>query len=104
MDRKEYFFSERIEKLFNDIKKYVPDLCYRLDGNRAYFQKGLFGIKILSVNRFSSNIVQVKTAYKAFFNAMSILMAILSRFLRNQEQYQEIMKDMMAIYERINSK
>lgn len=45
-----------------------------------------------------------RTDYKESKNDVSILMAILSRFLRNQEQYQEIMKDMMAIYERINSK
>ena len=30
------------------------------------------------------------------------LMNILFRFLKNQEQYQAIMKDMVAIYERIN--
>lgn len=30
------------------------------------------------------------------------LMSILFRFLKNQEQYQAIMKDMVAIYERIN--
>lgn len=29
---------------------------------------------------------------------------IFSRFMKNQEQYHEIMKDMMAIYERINNK
>lgn len=32
------------------------------------------------------------------------LMNILSRFLNNQEQYQAIVKDMVAIYERINNK
>lgn len=32
------------------------------------------------------------------------LMAIFSRFLKNQEQYQDIMKDMMKVYERINNK
>jgi len=32
------------------------------------------------------------------------LMSILFRFLKNQEQYQDIMKDMMTIYERINNK
>lgn len=45
-----------------------------------------------------------RTDYKESKNDVSILMAILSRFLRNQEQYQEIMKDMMSIYERINAK
>jgi transcriptional regulator with XRE-family HTH domain len=46
----------------------------------------------------------IRTDYKQSKNDVSILMGILSRFLRNQEQYQEIMKDMMAIYERINEK
>lgn len=32
------------------------------------------------------------------------LMSILSRFLKNQEDYHAIMKDMVAIYERINNK
>ena len=32
------------------------------------------------------------------------LMSILSRFLKNQEDYHTIMKDMMAIYEKINNK
>lgn len=35
---------------------------------------------------------------------LGCLMNILSRFLHNQEQQQLIMKDMMAIYERINNK
>lgn len=46
----------------------------------------------------------IRSDYKQNKNDVSILMGILSRFLRNQEQYQEIMKDMMSIYERINSK
>lgn len=37
-------------------------------------------------------------------NDVTTLMNILSRFLNNQEQYQAIMKDMVAIYERINNK
>lgn len=32
------------------------------------------------------------------------LMSILSRFLKNQEDYHSIMKDMVAIYEKINNK
>ena len=32
------------------------------------------------------------------------LMSIVSRFLKNQEDYHAIMKDMVAIYERINNK
>lgn len=32
------------------------------------------------------------------------LMAIFSRFLKNQEQYHDIMKEMMKVYERINNK
>lgn len=32
------------------------------------------------------------------------LMGIFSRFLKNQEQYQEITKDMMRAFERINNK
>ena len=35
---------------------------------------------------------------------LGCLMNILSRFLLNQEQYQAIMKDMMAIYKRINNR
>lgn len=53
---------------------------------------------------FSDDDNLIRTDYKQSKNDVSSLMAILSRFLRNQEQYQEIMKDMMAIYERINSK
>ena len=53
---------------------------------------------------FSDEDTLLNTYYKESKNDVSSLMAILSRFLRNQEQYQEIMKDMMAIYERINEK
>lgn len=53
-----------------------------------------------------SNIKEPKINEK--FNSsntdLDSLMNILSRFLKNQEQYHEIMKDMMAIYERINNK
>lgn len=35
---------------------------------------------------------------------LGCLMNILSRFLMNQEQQQEIMKDMVSIYKRINNK
>lgn len=32
------------------------------------------------------------------------LMGVLSRFLLNQQQYQDVVKDMVAIYEKINNK
>jgi transcriptional regulator with XRE-family HTH domain len=44
----------------------------------------------------------VRVNYDDNRNDVTTLMNILSRFLRNQEQYHDIMKDMMAIYERIN--
>lgn len=46
----------------------------------------------------------VRQTYNENLNDVSSLMSILSRFLRNQEQYQDIMKDMMKVYERINNK
>lgn len=46
----------------------------------------------------------VNANYHENKNDVSSLMNILQRFLRNQEQYQYIMKDMMTIYERINNK
>ncbi len=50
------------------------------------------GITELSSDKFKTN------------PDLASLMDILSRFLHNQEQYHSIMKEMMVIYERINSK
>lgn len=46
----------------------------------------------------------VRTNYNENQNDVTTLMDILSRFLKNQEQYHEIINEMMSVFERINNK
>lgn len=64
----------------------------------------VLGVPVGEFFNDDEHISNVNTNYNDNKNDVTTLMNILSRFLRNQEQYQEIMKDMMAIYERINNK
>lgn len=64
----------------------------------------VLGVPVGEFFNDDEHISRVNATFDENKNDVTTLMNILSRFLNNQEQYQAIMKDMVAIYNRINNK
>ena len=82
------------------------DAALRGDDVKVSTIEKIAGVLGVPVGEFfnDNEVFGVNQTYTENQNDVTTLMNILSRFLNNQEQYQAIMKDMMAIYERINNK
>lgn len=78
-----------IEKSNLTMEK-ITTLCRLLEISPNEFFSWTDGCGITSNGNFKAN------------TDLSSLMNILSRFLKNQEQYHDIMKDMMTIYEKFD--
>ena len=64
----------------------------------------VLGIPVGEFFTDNEQLSSVRVNYDENKNDVTTLMDILARFLRNQEQYQAIMKDMMVAFDKINNK